>query len=165
VADQVTRPVKQGSLFCLRARPQPWLDALVAGLAGLPTSRRLQAKEQDALWMRLGPDEWWCWAKGGDTRDWPDRVRQAAGTHHHALVDISDAYQTIEVHTAAHALLSQGCELDLERLPADFAGRTRCAAFTVVLCPFSSGALLWAEASLAQSLERWLDRAAVFVRD
>lgn len=165
MADSVTRPVTPGHLLCLRARPQPWLDALVPGLAGLPTSRRLQVREQDTLWMRLGSDEWWCWSSSGDAHHWPDRVRQAAGTHHHALVEISDAYQAIEVQTAADALLSQGCELDLERLPADFAGRTRCAAFTVVLCPLGGGALVWAEASLAYSLERWLNRAAMFVRD
>ena len=51
----------------------------------------------------------------------------------------------------------------IEQLATDFAGRTRLAAFTVVLArqPSQPGAMrLWVESSLAQSLQLWLARAA-----
>jgi uncharacterized caspase-like protein len=57
--------------------------------------------------------------------------------------------------------------LDLERLPADFAGRSRLGPFTVVLAQESaqSGAVrLWVEASLDQSLALWLERSAAVLR-
>jgi heterotetrameric sarcosine oxidase gamma subunit len=114
--------------------------------------------------MRLGPDEWWRWTISDDAQEWPGLALAAASASHHDLLEISDAYQAFRLEGAAMGLLSQGCELEVERLPSGFAGRTRCAAFTVVLCPEGSGLWLWAEASLAESFEGWLQRAAAVQR-
>ncbi len=154
MADGWVCPPREGRLFCLRARPQPWLEALAQGLFALQTSRCLRRGQM--LWMRLGPDEWWCW--GAVDTAWPDRVREAAGSHPYALIEISDAQQAFEIPGSAQQWLAQGCELDFERLPPDFASRTRCAAFTVVICPQAQSAGLWVEASLAQSFDQWWQR-------
>jgi hypothetical protein len=79
-------------------------------------------------------------------------------------VDLSDAYCALLLAPPAVDLLAQGCDLDFARLAADFAGRTRLSAYTVVLAPSRTepGAMrLWADASLAESLRAWLARAAV----
>ncbi len=154
MADSWFCPPPKGRLFCLRTRPQPWLEGLAPGLFALQTSRCL--RQDQVLWMRLGPDEWWCWGPADAT--WPDRVPEAAGSHPHALIEISDAQQAFEMPGPAKQWLAQGCELDFERLPLDFASRTRCAAFTVVICPQGQGGWLWVEASLAQSFAQWLQR-------
>jgi heterotetrameric sarcosine oxidase gamma subunit len=164
VADSALWQSYTGRLFCLRARPQPWLDALAPGLALLPVARCLRDPRQGAVWMRLGPDEWWYWTHPGATEVLPGLVSEAAGAHHHALVEISDAHRALRLEGAACELLTQGCELDVARLPSGFAGRTRCAAFTVVVCPEGRGLWLWAEASWAESFERWLERAAAVQR-
>lgn len=155
MAETVSWQTREGSLFCLRTRPQPWLDGLVPGLSALQTSRSLRAGH--ALWMRLGPDEWWCWTPA-DTVG-AERVPELAGRDVYALIDLSDAQQAFEIRGAVHDGLSQGCELDFERLPPDFASRTRCAAFSVVICPQGEACYLWTETSLARSLGQWLDQA------
>jgi sarcosine oxidase gamma subunit len=107
--------------------------------------------------MRLGPDEWWCWTPA-DTVG-AERVPELAGRDVYALIDLSDAQQAFEIRGAVYDGLSQGCELDFERLPPDFASRTRCAAFSVVICPQGEACYLWTETSLARSLGQWLDQA------
>lgn len=155
MAEAVSWQAREGHLLCLRTRSRSWLDGVAPGLSSLQTSRFLRAGP--ALWMRLGPDEWWCWTSAGAAC--AARVRQSAGAQFHALLDISDAQQAFEIQGAVRDVLSQGCELDFERLPPDFAGRSRCAAFTVVICPQLGGTYLWVEASLARSLTQWLDQA------
>jgi len=173
VADSGVHAMGSGRLLSLRAQPAPWLDELAAGLSGLPVCR--QMAQGSTLWLRLGPDEWWCWCEGGDDpavqeamqaamRGVIERVAHAAGPAHHACVDLSDAYCTLLLAPPAVDLLAQGCDLDFARLAADFAGRTRLSAYTVVLAPSRTepGAIcLWADASLAESLQAWLARAAV----
>lgn len=156
-----------GGLISLRAAAHPWLDRLAGGLSRLGVCRQLLSAPD--LWMRLGPDEWWCW--------WQDEARtadsvmqtiaQAADGQHHACVDISDAQVAFVSRDGAAPVLSFGCDLDFERLPGDFAGRTRLAAFQVVLARQQApqGAmLLWTESSLAESLQTWLDRSVALAR-
>jgi sarcosine oxidase gamma subunit len=94
-------------------------------------------------------------------------IARAAGPAHHACVDLSDAYCALRVPAPAADLLCQGCDLDFARLAANFAGRTRLSAYTVVLAPSGAepGAMgLWADASLTQSLQAWLTRAGDLLR-
>jgi heterotetrameric sarcosine oxidase gamma subunit len=156
-----------GSLLSLRTRPAPWLDRLAAGLSQLPPCRQLP--QGQALWMRLGPDEWWCWwdQDMADTGATLRAIEEAAQGAFHACVDLSDAHAACLLPAPAEPLMSAGCDLDLERLPADFAGRTRLAAFTVVVAQQAGqpGALrLWIESSLAQSLGAWLVQTAALQR-
>lgn len=166
MADSKAFFMHTGSLLSLRTRPAPWLERLAPGLSLLAPCRQLQHGQ--ALWMRLGLDEWWCWQ--GDEAAAPalaQAIAEAAGAALHACVDLSDAQACCLLPAPAEALLSAGCDLDWERLPADFAGRTRLAAFTVVLAPEASqdGALrLWLESSLAQSLGAWLAQTAALQR-
>lgn len=164
MADDRFHVIARGCLLSLRAQPAPWLDELAAGLSGLPVCR--QMAQGSTLWLRLGPDEWWCWCEGGDEALGSVAVQaiaRAAGQSHHACVDLSDAYSAFLLLPPAADLLAQGCDLDFARLATDFAGRTRLSAYTVVLAPSRTepGAMcLWADASLAESLQAWLARAA-----
>jgi sarcosine oxidase gamma subunit len=157
-----------GCLLSLRTRPAPWLDSLAGGLSQLAPCRQLQ--NGLALWLRLGPDEWWCWHEdaGTDASTLRHAVEEAAaGAFHAACVDLSDAHALCLLPAPAGPLLSAGCDLDLEHLPADFAGRSRLGPFPVVLAPepAQSGAVrLWVEASLDYSLALWLERTAAVVR-
>ncbi len=157
-----------GRLLSLQAQAGPWLEALAAGLSHLPPGRCMSANTPQGTvqWLRLGHEEWWCWQdQGGDTAPLLQAVAQAAGAEPHACVDLSDAHPAC-VLVAAQALLSCGCELDFERLPQNFAGRTRLEAFTVVLARTPAGAwCLWADASLAQSLQQWLTRTQALLAE
>jgi heterotetrameric sarcosine oxidase gamma subunit len=167
VADESEYAIRSGRLLSLRAQPARWLDELAGGLSELPVCRQMFAGS--ALWLRLGPDEWWSWCEGADddtgtAQAAMQAITRAAGPAHHACVDLSDAYCALWVRSPAADLLSQGCDLDFARLAANFAGRTRLSAYTVVLAPSRTepGAMrLWADASLAESLQAWLARAAV----
>lgn len=166
VADIHSFEMRNGCLISLRTRPAPWLDTLAPGLSQLPACRRLQSGP--ALWMRLGPDEWWCWRdeESCDARLHMQVIAKAAGGFHDC-VDLSDGHASCLLPAPAQDLLSTGCDLDIEQLATDFAGRTRLAAFTVVLArqPSQPGAMrLWVESSLAQSLQLWLARAAALQR-
>lgn len=146
-------------LWVLRTRSRDGLDALAPGLSDLPTSRCL--RHGQALWMRLGPDEWWCQS---GTEEAPPGLpeRHAAGRSAEVLIDLSNAHVMLQLRGSVFEVLSQGCDLDFERLPPDSAVRTRCAAFTVVLCPQGDRLDVWIEASLAQSFQAWLQQAARF---
>jgi hypothetical protein len=65
VADSQTFKLHTGCLLSLRARPAPWLDRLAGGLSQLAPCRQLQHGQ--SLWLRLGPDEWWCWQDDAGT--------------------------------------------------------------------------------------------------
>jgi heterotetrameric sarcosine oxidase gamma subunit len=164
VADDRFHGIAPGRLLSLRAQPAPWLDELARGLSELPVCR--QVVQGSTLWLRLGPDEWWCWCEGGEEAVGSVAVQaiaRAAGQSHYACVDLSDAYSAFLLLPPAADVLAQGCDLDFARLAADFAGRTRLSAYTVVLAPSRAepGAIrLWADASLAESLQAWLARAA-----
>lgn len=159
MAEWLTPLPCSGRLWCLRARPADWLEALAPGLASLPCSRFLQGGQ--ALWMRLGPDEWWCWTGEGDEKAPADGlISQVAGSQPHAWIEIGDAHQAFLLQAPVQDILSQGCDLDVECVPGDLATRTRCAGFTVVICPQTDGWWLWVEASLGQSFEQWLRRAS-----
>jgi heterotetrameric sarcosine oxidase gamma subunit len=161
VADSNTFEMRAGCLLSLRARPGPWLERLAGGLSQLAPCRQL--RQAQTLWLRLGPDEWWCWqdGAGADARALQDAIETAAQGQFHACVDLSDAHALCLLGAPAEPLLSSGCDLDIERLPADFAGRSRLGPFTVVLAPEPAqpGAMrLWVEASLDDSLRLWLSR-------
>jgi sarcosine oxidase gamma subunit len=167
VADSQTFKLHTGCLLSLRTRPAPWLDRLAGGLSQLAPCRQLQHGQ--SLWLRLGPDEWWCWQDdaGTDASALRHAVEEAAAGAFHACVDLSDAHARCLLPAPAGPLLSAGCDLDLERLPADFAGRSRLGPFTVVMAqePAQSGAVrLWVEASLAGSLNLWLRRNGVVLQ-
>lgn len=167
MSDSQTFKMLTGCLLILRTRPAPWLDRLAGGLSKLAPCRQLQ--NGLALWLRLGPDEWWCWQDdaGTDASTLRHAVEEAAAGAFHACVDLSDAHALCLLPAPAGPLLSAGCDLDLEHLPADFTGRSRLGPFTVVLAPepAQSGAVrLWVEASLDYSLALWLERTAAVVR-
>jgi hypothetical protein len=61
-------------------------------------------------------------------------------------------------------LLSSGCELDFEGLPADLTGRSRLDPFKVVLAAQQGAMRLWAESSLTQGLSAWLTHTAALQR-
>jgi len=160
VAEAQTFEMRSGSLLSLQARPGPWLERLAPGLSQLPPGRRLDAAtpQGQALWLRLGPEQWWCW-RAQASEPPLQTVQSAAGDEPHAGVELGDAYPACVLGASAQALLSCGCDLDFERLPADFAGRTRLAGFSVVLARLDSAAwCIWVEASLAHSLQQWLAR-------
>ena len=156
---------RSACLLSLRTSAAPWLEELAVGLSQLQVCRQLRTAQPHGslLWMRLGPDEWWCWWQDEalDTQTRMRSIARAAGGCHHACVDISDAQVAFVSSAPAAPVLSFGCDLDFEQLPDDFAGRTRLAAFSVVLArqPGPEGAMIaWTEASLAMSLQRWFER-------
>lgn len=159
--------VQAGRLISLRLRASEaaHLERLAPGLSQLGLCCHMPADwaGEQLLWLRLGPDEWWCWWAQG-------RPAQAAGLMqalaqplagvHHACVDLSDGQQALRLTAPARPLLSTGSDLDVEHLPENLATRTRLAGFTVVLAAQGQGLLIWVEASLSLSLQQWLERAA-----
>lgn len=159
--------VQAGRLISLRLRASEaaYLERLAPGLSQLGICCHMPAAwaGDQLLWLRLGPDEWWCWWAQG-------RPEQAAGLVqalaqplagvHHACVDLSDGQHGLFLPAPARPLLAMGCDLDVERLPENLASRNRLAGFTVVLAAQGQGLLIWVEASLSVSLQQWLERAA-----
>jgi len=159
-----------GRLLSLRLRPSDCrsLESLAPGLSGLGIGRQLRSQYLSAalLWLRLSPDEWWCWSAhaDGDADEKMSALNQAIAQAtvglHHACVDLSDAYQCLLLPGDAQQILSFGCDLDWQRLPPDLATRTRLASWSVVLATSGEGAFaLWVDASLSLSLRHWLAKA------
>lgn len=156
----------------LRASDAAALEPLAPGLAQLAQldigrQRSVIWSGEPLLWLRLGPDEWWCWwAQGRQAQPLMQSVAQTLQGIFHACVDLSDGQQALLLAAPARPLLRLGCDLDFERLPGDLATRTRLASFPVVLAATADqGMLLWVEASLSLSLQQWLRRAAVAVSE
>ena len=76
-------------------------------------------------------------------------------------IDVSHAYSAFAVDGPAAAdLLAQGIALDFEKLPADFAGRTRLGEIAVILSRGPAGYVLRCERSYGEWLAGWLAEAA-----
>jgi sarcosine oxidase gamma subunit len=152
----------------LRSQDSGALESLSPGLSGLGLGRQLRTQflGADMLWMRLGPDEWWCWRGHADAHfeatvsGLSEAIAQATAGLHHACVDLSDAYQSLLLSADAWQILSFGCDLDWQRLPPDLATRTRLASWSVVLAASGDrGMALWVDTSLSLSLQHWLEKA------
>lgn len=159
-----------GNLLSLRLRPQDLshLESLAPGLTGRGVGRQLRTPYLGAalLWLRLGPDEWWCWwahdraHSEAEMSALNQSMAQATMGLHHAWVDLSDAYQCLRLGVDARRILSFGCDLNWQRLPPDLATRTRLASWSVVLAASGDREMaLWVDASLRLSLQRWLGQA------
>ena len=159
-----------GRLLSLRLRSQDSgaLVSLSPGLSGLGLGCQLRTQflGADMLWMRLGPDEWWCWWAHPDAHSdatvsgLSEAIAQATAGLHHACVDLSDAYQCLLLSADAWQILSFGCDLDWQRQPPDLATRTRLASWSVVLAASGERAMaLWVDTSLSLSLQHWLEKA------
>jgi heterotetrameric sarcosine oxidase gamma subunit len=75
-------------------------------------------------------------------------------------IDVSHSYAAFAVEgPGAAELLAQGIALDFERLPADFAGRTRLGEITVILQRRNGGYVLRCERSYREWLAGWLAEA------
>ncbi len=157
-----------GRLVSVRLRPgdTACLERLAPGLSQLGVCRQFQMAwdATNLLWMRLGPDEWWCWWPQAEPAQAPtlmQAVSQASDGIHSSCVDLSAGQSSLMLSTSARQLLSLGCDLDFERLPGDLATRTRLGSFSVVIAPSQGQAMsLWVETSLCLSLQQWLERAA-----
>jgi len=83
------------------------------GLA-LPTAsgERAVAGERVAIWM--GPDEWLIQSTQDMAADLERGFREALGSQHYAVVDVSSGYTVIDIEGAnVRAVLASGCPLDL----------------------------------------------------
>ncbi len=90
--------------------------AAVDGVLGvaLPTSagERAVADERVAIWM--GPDEWLIQSTQDMAADLERKFREALGSQHYAVVDVSSGYTVIDIEGAnVRAVLAGGCPLDL----------------------------------------------------
>lgn len=75
-------------------------------------------------------------------------------------IDVSHGYVAFAVEgQGAAELLAQGIALDFDRLPADFACRTRLGEIAVVLQRRASGYVLRCERSYGEWLAGWLAEA------
>ncbi|OTP78896.1 sarcosine oxidase subunit gamma [Caballeronia sordidicola] len=85
----------------------------VLGVA-LPTAsgERAVAGERVAIWM--GPDEWLIQSTQDMAADLERGFREALGSQHYAVVDVSSGYTVIDIEGAnVRAVLASGCPLDL----------------------------------------------------
>ncbi|WP_270886203.1 sarcosine oxidase subunit gamma [Pedococcus sp. 5OH_020] len=101
--------------------------------ATLPTAANtaVAAGDLDVLW--LGPDEWLLVAPEGRQESLEKSLRQAIGTEHGAVVDLSAHRTTVELSGAlARDLLAKGCSLDLH--PAVFTTGS-CAQLPLAQAP------------------------------
>ncbi|MCA3261707.1 MAG: hypothetical protein ING44_07190 [Telmatospirillum sp.] len=75
-------------------------------------------------------------------------------------IDVTHGYVAFAVEgPGAAELLAQGIALDFDRLPADFAGRTRLGDISVILQRCASGYILRCERSYGEWLAGWLAEA------
>ncbi len=75
-------------------------------------------------------------------------------------IDMSHGYVAFAVEgPSAAALLAQGIALDFDRLPADFAGRTRLGEIAIVLQRRANDYVLRCERSYGEWLAGWLAEA------
>ena len=75
-------------------------------------------------------------------------------------IDESHSYVAFAVEgPAAAELLAQGIALDFDRLPADFAGRTRLGEIAIILQRCPDGYVLRCERSYGEWLAGWLAEA------
>ncbi len=117
----------------------------------------IRALEPERIFAYLGADapgvpsvriEPGCWLSVGATPGAP------------GAIDMSDAYGGFSVTgQGAAELLAQGVALDLERLGAGFAGRTRLGDVAILVWRTDDGFLLRCERSYAEWLGAWLARA------
>ena len=80
----------------------------------LPTAsgERAVAGERVAIWM--GPDEWLIQSTQDMAADLERGFREALGSQHYAVVDVSSGYTVIDIEGAnVRAVLASGCPLDL----------------------------------------------------
>ena len=100
-------------------------------LLGSVPNRAVRARDRAALW--LGPDEWLAIAPASD----PDlRARATAAAHGASVVDVSDAFETIEVAGAQAAWWINGfCALDLapHTFPVGMCTRTLFGKVEIIL--------------------------------
>lgn len=85
----------------------------VLGVA-LPTAsgERAVAGERVAIWM--GPNEWLIQSTQDMAADLERGFREALGSQHYAVVDVSSGYTVIDIEGAnVRAVLASGCPLDL----------------------------------------------------
>ena len=85
----------------------------VLGVA-LPTAsgELAVAGERVAIWM--GPDEWLIQSTQDMAADLERGFREALGSQHYAVVDVSSGYTVIDIEGAnVRAVLASGCPLDL----------------------------------------------------
>ncbi|MFF5208866.1 sarcosine oxidase subunit gamma [Streptosporangium sp. NPDC000396] len=120
----------------------------------------------DVLW--LGPDEWLVIGEAGTERALEARLREAAGTEHVAVTDVSAQRTALLVAgPRARDLLAHGCALDLH--PRQFgpgrSAQTMLARAQVVLVARDGDEfLVLVRSSFAGYLAEWLaDAAAEYV--
>ena len=97
------------------------LQAL-SGVVGLPWPTRAADCPNDGpadahhrvVWA--GPDDWFVIAPAGCQSAMAKSLREAAGSRHHAVTDVSSGYVVLGLSgPAAAEVLAQGCPLDLHQ--------------------------------------------------
>jgi sarcosine oxidase, subunit gamma len=132
---------------------------------GLPTAANTVTGAGDLAALWLGPDEWLLVGPAGRETDLVAGLRQALGTQHAAVTDVSEARTVIAVMGhRARDLLAKGTSIDLH--PRAF-GPGRCAqtalaAANVTLRQLDDGPTyeLHVLNSFADYLWRWLEGGA-----
>ena len=121
-----------------------------------------------ALW--LGPDEWLLTCQPGSERKLAAGLRDALGTIHAAVTDVTDARTVIRVGgPAARDVLAKGCPLDLHprAFPGGAVAQSRLAKADVLLHRVDDGGDdaapafdLYVARSFAAYLWAWLEEAS-----
>lgn len=128
IADLAAAPLRvrwsrQQAIVNFRGDPSDaaLLQAL-SGVVGLPWPTRAADCPSDGpadahhrvVWA--GPDDWFVIAPAGSQSALAQSLREAAGSRHHAVTDVSSGYVVLGLSgPAAAEVLAQGCPLDLHQ--------------------------------------------------
>jgi len=137
-----------------------------AAAAGLPLEPGTTAREEPRAWW-LAPNGWLITANKLAATSIAEELHRALAPLAHSVVDVSDAYLTLELRGQhARNLLARGTGVELR--PPQFVPercvRTRCGHAPVLLRPLAGSEVdveLIVDRSLARQFCDWLADAAV----
>ncbi len=132
------RPSEDCARFSLRLAPDNLAQAIEAFAFDIPKKIGGMSSSADRTALCLGPDEWLLLAPLSEQETIAARFADIREKTRHSLVDVGHRTHAIDVTgPAAATLLSAGCPLDLDAMPANRSARTIFDKVEIVLMKFA----------------------------
>lgn len=133
------RPSEDCARFSLRIAPDNLAQAIEAFAFDIPAKIGEMSSSNGKSALCLGPDEWLLLAPMSEQQTIAEHFADILAKTRHSLVDVGHRTHAIDVTgPAAALLLSAGCPLDLDAMPADRCTRTIFDKVEIVLLKFTA---------------------------